>query len=137
MEWRFVHLIEDNVSVVKIMPHEGFIYSNSNCLSEIFWTFCNSPMGLLNLLVMNLKFFPKFNLSSKNTPRCFWHGVFAVSNNDISRKCNSCQRSFLEKRRVNQYFQSCLGAKSKDWTVYEKQPPDTEESLDKCQLRGN
>lgn len=137
MEWVIVRSSKIMYPQSKWGLMKNLYIVTSNLLRIIIWSLLNSPMGLLNLLVMNLKFFPKFNLSSKNTPRCFWHGVFAVSNNDISRKCNSCQRSFLEKRRVNQYFQSCLGAKSKDWTVYEKQPPDTEESLDNCQLRRN
>ena len=137
MEWVIVRSSKIMYPQSKWGLMKNLYIVTSNLLRIIIWSLRNSSMGLLNLLVMNLKFFPKFNLSSKNTPRCFWHGVFAVSNNDISRKCNSCQRSFLEKRRVNQYFQSCLGAKSKDWTVYEKQPPDTEESLDNCQLRRN
>lgn len=137
MEWVIVRSSKIMYPQSKWGLMKNLYVVTSNLLRIIIWSLRDSPMGLLNLLVMNLKFFPKFNLSSKNTPRCFWHGVFAVSNNDISRKCNSCQRSFLEKRRVNQYFQSCLGAKSKDWTVYEKQPPDTEESLDNCQLRRN
>ena len=137
MEWVIVRSSKIMYPQSKWGLMKNLYIVTSNLLRIIIWSLRNSSMGLLNLLVMNLKFFPKFNLSSKNTPRCFWHGVFAVSNNDISSKCNSCQRSFLEKRRVNQYFQSCLGAKSKDWTVYEKQPPDTEESLDKCQLQGN
>lgn len=137
MEWVIVRSSKIMYPQSKWGLMKNLYIVTSNLLRIIIWSLRNSSMGLLNLLVMNLKFFPKFNLSSKNTPRCFWHGVFAVSNNDISRKCNSCQKSFLEKRRVNQYFQSCLGAKSKDWTVYEKQPPDTEESLDNCQLRRN
>ena len=42
-------------------------------LGKIIWSLRNSPMNLLTLSVVFFKCLPKFDLSSKNIPRCFWY----------------------------------------------------------------
>ena len=49
-----------NVSVVKMKPNEGLYIDDSDCLSKIIWSLCNSPMDLLTLLLMYFKYYPKF-----------------------------------------------------------------------------
>ena len=49
-----------NVSVVKMKPNEGLHIDDSDCLSKIIWSLCNSPMDLLTLLLMYFKYYPKF-----------------------------------------------------------------------------
>ena len=50
--------------------YDLYIVTNDR-LGKTILSLCNSPVDLINLLVMYFKCSPKFNLSSENVPTCF------------------------------------------------------------------
>ena len=76
MKRLIIGLVKDHVSIVNMKSNERFVNSNLWRLGNEFWSLSKNPMDLLNLLAIYFKCSPKFNLSSKNIPKCFRYGLW-------------------------------------------------------------